>query len=309
MSGKTEETKPEVACKKRKMADGEGDMFYTQRSVVQNCVRNILEVCAARDVQVGTVVDFSAGDGYFASLFPDAETRSFDLQPRGEDVEQRNWFDVEPWHADVVGFNPPFGYQANVVRRFLVHAAKFAPEVIAVVHPFTRKSIFPDGYFVNSSRPLESDVFYNPDTERVVTVPNCRFTILLRARAGEGGEREKEKEQAVEGFTPVSRDRPWNEYFKHGIAVRRTGVNAGRQVVVLTPATCTIIDHKGEMRPWSLDQASHKAFHTFVTGREGLMGFATRLWWVLKGRLETREQGIVPTVNRAFVTACMNEVS
>lgn len=314
-------------CAKRKRALQEGslDQYYTRKDVVRFCVGKICEFAASRGVALREVIDFSGGDCYFERCLRECvedstalKITSYDVMPT-EEAERlgcirKDWFRVAPrTHTEVslIGFNPPFGHHCTMLKKFLEHAATFKPRLLAVVHPFTRKVIFPAQYSVAHTEKLQSRPFYFPKKRDSPRVSNCWFTVLERRAADVPlGPRKsvRETEVTVLYVKPISRTRKWEDYFTRGFAVRRVGYNAGKQVIVVGRHISSMIDKRGCVQPWSPEQASRLAFHTFATDFQPTLPMAFCLWRQLQAVMLTREQGIVPTVNRAVVLRCIQGV-
>ena len=160
--------------KKRQYGDG-SDVFYTKEETISSTVAKIKQLCADNGLAINSAVDFSAGNGAFIACmqhsFDLQASEQYDIAPRSAAVTQKDWFDVAAHPVDFVGFNPPFGFQCKLAKKFLAHAADFRPKLICCLHLFLRKNIFPSGYRLVHQEDLAADSFYNPATRATLPVP------------------------------------------------------------------------------------------------------------------------------------------
>lgn len=302
---------------KRQYGDG-SDVFYTKDEIISHAVGNIKQLCIEHALVIKTAVDFSGGNGTFIScmqqVFDLEASEQYDIAPRSPAVTMKDWFDVAPHQVDFVGFNPPFGFQCKLAKKFLAHAAEFKPKLICCLHLFIRKSIFPLGYKVIHEEEVQPDSFYNPATRTTLLVPGCRISYLLKT--GETQQTSKSSPSSIRtplGYTKVKRERPW-ELFTQGLAVRRTGVNAGRQVFVWfgkDNGGAVLIDQRGHETPLPFiqqtngERLSPQPFATYESVAAPTLELGKRLWMILQERLASRQQAIVPTLDVPFITSAL----
>jgi hypothetical protein len=307
------------SAKKRQYGDGY-DNFYTNEQVILNAVARIKQLCADNALTIKTALDFSAGDGAFLRCMSSAIAldagEQYDTEPRSPSVTSKDWFDVAPHHVDFVGFNPPFGYQSKLTKRFLAHAAEFSPALICCVHLFMRKNIFPAGYKLVHQEDLAPESFYNPASHSALSVPGCKISYLLRDDSNQQAAITQSADAAPAlppGFTKIKRERPWN-LFTQGLAVRRTGVNAGRQVFVWfgkNNGGAILIDQRGAQTSLpAIQQTNGKSlspqpFATYECASRPPLELGVRLWNTLRQRLASRQQAIVPTLDVPFITSAL----
>lgn len=266
------------------------DVFYTRPEVVLRCVALLKEECSRRAIAIESVVDFSAGDGAFARAIGCANVRNYDLQPRSEGVEKRDWFSVLATGRppSVIGFNPPFGYQCTMVKKFLAHAAEFYPDVMAVVHPFVRKRLAPEDYGPVLTVPLGADAFYNPDNGKPYSIPGCMFTIFVR---GKECEHARVEYAEVPGFERRPETTPWSE-IDFALCVRKKGVNCGRQVLVKWPEGAMLIDQNENVSRVDVTTLATASFHKFSCDRRPSNGFAALVFLNCREQVEAQAHGI-----------------
>ena len=304
---------------KRQFTDGE-DVFYTNADVIIKTVVKIQQLCLEHNIVLKSAIDFSAGNGAFIQQLKLhigdslAEVEQYDLLPMAPVVEPKDWFDVPPHRVDFIGFNPPFGFQCKLAKRFLHHAAEFEPHIICCLHLFMRKNIFPRGYRVVLQEQLQSDSFYNPKTLKILYVPGCIVSYLVRDNDHKPAvQLSSQPSLSFIGCSKVKRERPWDE-FKQGYAIRRTGVNAGRQVFVWfgkDNGGGVLINQKGEQTTvQSIQQSNCKPlspqpFATYESTHAPSIAIGQKLWDILHSRLVERQQAIVPTLDVPFISSAL----
>lgn len=151
------------------------DDFYTCRETVDQ----LLEAFPAP----GTYFDVSAGDGYVGSALSARGWEvvgQVDLAPRGDAVARRDFFRVPPVPVTLVGFNPPFGRQGVLAKKFVrAVAEEWCPAYMAFILPRRfRGTTRVEGYELVEERPVRD--FYRPETGRRRKIPS-RFVLLRRA--------------------------------------------------------------------------------------------------------------------------------
>jgi len=325
------EKKPRASVKRQLTKQKLVDIFYTKDEVIDESVNQCIALYTQYfGTDIRSVIDFSAGSGYFCRALTERLGQSliqvdqYDLIPRSASVVRSNWFDVTPRRVDLIGFNPPYGYQCVLVNQFLAHAARFKPNLMCCVHPFTRKAIFPPHYSIAHQTRIQADSFFNPDTYGDCVVPNCVVTYLVPAyyvlpmhiiqkqkRLNVG---------SVPGFVRMNRTTD-GQNFRRGIAVRRTGNNSGRELILLFEATRGIfMDRYGKTHDV---HGFHSPFrgklssHTFVTfscahtqlyaDDDALFKLAEAVYKMMNQKMEIRPQGITCAMDIQFITEIFQE--
>jgi hypothetical protein len=300
--------------KKRQYGDG-SDVFYTKEQVISSAIARIKQICADNTLDIKSAIDFSAGNGAFIQCmrqsFDLEAAEQYDIAPLCPAVSKKDWLDVSPHPIDFVGFNPPFGFQCKLARKFLAHAAEFEPKLICCLHLFMRKSIFPVEYRVVYEEELAPDSFYNPTTRTTLLVPGCKISYLLKGKLP--AVVSSSSTSAPPGYTKVKRERAW-DLFTQGLAVRRTGVNAGRQVFVWfgkDNGGAVLIDQRGNytslpyIQQTNGQSLSPQPFATYESSSPPTLELGKRLWSIMHERLASRQQAIVPTLDVPFITAAL----
>lgn len=312
-----------TTCGKRKW-DEHTDVFYTKRPVVDACVATLL---ATIDTPVSSIVDFSAGDGYFIQAWRRARgagasdvVRQFDTAPRDAAVTAADWFTVEPFAVDVVGFNPPFGYKSKLIKRFLAHAAAFEPTYMAFIMPRCSWNLLPDGYGVVYATNLDDVSFYTPEPPKDTSVKGCSFVVARRGATTPtpGTRAAADVERSLPpGTRRIPYSRPWPDDMQCGYAVRRVGANAARFVYLVhsrTRYTQLTDDGREIERPTFTSDAGEQlspiSFHTYVTETPPSIEFGRRLVVELAAvRVAHMTGRQVPCVSAAVISRCIERAA
>lgn len=222
------------------------DVYYTAQSAIDLAVERIRAldfIDPARDV----LVDGSAGDNRFLAALgrkmPGLETRAFDLDPKDARVAKKDWFECTA--ADLAipegkrvcfGFNPPFGYESSLVKRFMAHACAIADvDAFVLVHPIiSTEMVIPAEFEVVHTELLPPSSFQRgcePGAQPYDT--NASLTFFRRIKPGRTLTFPRRK-VAPRGAVD------WMEFCRYGaitdehqFLIRRTGVNFLRQVYII----------------------------------------------------------------------------
>lgn len=164
------------------------DRYYTKPEIISHVLDKIIETNSITNIYI----DFSAGNNAFIDMFKERSIRpkkffAFDLMPLSSDITKKNWFDVK--REDVgnfksenisIGFNPPYGRMATLVRKFVEHSYKeFSPEYFYLLVP---KSFKMDGlpYRPIYFEKIKRNAFYLPESKKDVLVPTV-FWIFKKS--------------------------------------------------------------------------------------------------------------------------------
>lgn len=294
------------------------DAFYTRPCVLATCVDALLPYIA--DETAPVCVDFSAGDGEFArqlcARVPGARfVGQYDTQPRHDDVTEADWFSVAPRRdVHLIGFNPPFGYQASTLRRFLAHAARFLPAVLCFVAPHTSRRVLPPQYVERARVPLRADAFFTPADGQSVTVRNCAF-VVATYDAEARRERSRRTEHLPDGVRRVSRER-WPELPFTGFAIRRAGSSAGRHVFVVDGTAVRFFDFARlenggvAVEPFVTaagKRASSIAFWTYETDAVVSDDFVAHILRRIDSEYAAEmHRGMIPSGSTAYFAECIS---
>lgn len=187
------------------------DQYYTQKTIAEECVRRLREVCP----DVTRWIEPSAGAGAF---LVDGAT-GYDIDPKDPRVQTADFLTLDLPDDCVVYGNPPFGRQSSLAKAFIRHASNKA-STIAFILPrsFTKPSMqsaFPQTFHLVHQWDLPPNSFevnHEPyDVPCVFQIWSKRDTLRPLAQAC-----------LPSGFKFVSHDMP------HDLVFRRVGVNAGR---------------------------------------------------------------------------------
>lgn len=149
---------PEDSSRERQRAL---DQFYTCSAVAQTCYEWLWSYLYPIDY---LFIEPSAGTGAFSNLLS-IGSRAYDIDPKGEGIEKKDFFDVVLPYRDriVVVGNPPFGKNASLAIRTFKHAARRA-EIIAFILPasFQKHSIqkrLPRNFHLRREWPIPAKAF------------------------------------------------------------------------------------------------------------------------------------------------------
>lgn len=292
------------------------DQFYTKREVIERCILLAKPLL----VDVTTCLDCSAGNNVFIELckihFPSISTwHAYDIEPMSADVVKHDFLTLAPFPVDVVGFNPPFGYRSCTARKFLAHAALFAPRYMLMILPHSSECIYPPKYKELLNAPLEKTSFYVPTQNKPVCIEHCRFVVLgfdasFVAHKNDTSERLFEHMKRL----PQSKVAEWWPAFTRGFAVRRTGVNSGRQLLWWNGVDGGFIDHHGNETEVHAfvnvrgEPISALAFYAYVTELPVTLDFCRKLWSELKSINAELQKCIVPTLPVYELSMCIQKV-
>lgn len=113
------------------------DQFYTKPDIAKECwdlLHSAIEVS-----EETTYIEPSAGEGSFFRLMPHNRRTGCDLEPKCEEVEQRDF--LKGWRPKgkkpfVAVGNPPFGHRAKTALQFVNKCARYA-DTVAMILPAT----------------------------------------------------------------------------------------------------------------------------------------------------------------------------
>ena len=112
------------------------DQFYTKENIAKMCWEHLLHEMNININDDITFLEPSAGKGVFLNLMPERKRFGFDIEPKHDDIEKRNFFDIvaiDDPNTNVVVGNPPFGKRAKLAVSFFNHAASIASTVAFIV--------------------------------------------------------------------------------------------------------------------------------------------------------------------------------
>jgi len=202
------------------------DDFYTCKHVVNTLINDF--------PTPGSYFDMSAGDGYVAQQLQErgwSIAGQVDVQPRSVAVQKQDFLDVLPFPVTLVGFNPPFGKEASLAKRFLKHVSlQWQPEFIAIILPRRmRGTTRVKNYSIRVKRNV--DEFYRPKTNKMRQVKTT-FWILQRQ---EGTEAILSKKPVIDlrvpdGVSLYPRTKALDA--RVNVIIRVQGGNAGRDAMI-----------------------------------------------------------------------------
>lgn len=290
----------------------ENEQFYTKEAIITKCIIKSKEYIN----NISSCLDFSAGNNKFNNIMKEHFDEihnfyAFDVEPTNANVLKKDFFDVEPFHVDLIGFNPPFGWKSSIAKKFLEHAAKFSPKYFLVILPFNLSYIYPNQYEEIYVESLSPDVFYSPKSSKTTNVKNCKFCILKRNTTFIYQKPKKEIPISFPNIHKFAKGKKsqWNPNFTCGFAVRCHGANAGKQVLVYINQEIIMINqHGNEIRMNALSDISSLNFHVYQTDFVPDIKFIRDLWNELKTIYEIIGRGVMPSLNTPDTNRCIASV-
>jgi hypothetical protein len=194
------------------------DQYYTNEDVAKKFIKIVKD----KFPHIELFIEPSAGTGAFSNNIKNV--LSFDIDPKQENILQRDFLETLPFEFDIdvnktciIG-NPPFGKNASLAAKFFNHSTKFA-NIVAFILPksFRKESIqnrLHSKYWLIYDEDVPNDSFIFEG--EIYDVPCC-FQIWIR------------KKETRKKFTIV--DNPYLEYTTKDAAefsIRRVGINAGK---------------------------------------------------------------------------------
>jgi len=218
------------------------ELFFTKEALLDEAAEHIAE----RMLPEHTFVDFACGNNGLAARLAEKGIKciTYDVSDEyvgvpveGVRFECRDWLSVDSIPAgSCIGFNPPFGCQGWMARKFIEHALRIAeapPPFFFLLIPRIRDGWLPKGYVASERRQVDAESFYRPKDETPFAYP----TELLTLRPGT---EKRPKPVFPEGFSAVTVS---PNFPKEGfvpmwpqtgteVAVRTAGCRAGAQYFV-----------------------------------------------------------------------------
>lgn len=267
--------KKQETMDRRSVAVRDIDCYYTKRDVLSQvldlCSKHVL-VLQGEEKSV-VYVDFSAGKNEFSVMLHEKFSVpyvAYDVHPgAGESFEGEvctmDWFDVQRKHvisklqvpvsskvAIILGLNPPFGYQARTAKRFINHGVEhLSPELLFQILPYMGEDHkwVPVGYTVIEKVPLPEFSFYDSrgGGKQEKDVPTNFIVLKKGPQSRKRPLLEIAPEQAeVIGLT-MRRPGKVDRNNLPCIAIRRSGVNAGHQMYIVTATDTWYLSEQREM--------------------------------------------------------------
>lgn len=268
--------------------DTNKDQFYTKLDIIIRCIESSKNYVDQNIVK--SCLDFSAGNNDFNRSMKIhykfiSSFYSVDIAPQRKEVTRKDFFRVSPFHVDLIGFNPPFGFKNNLVKRFLFHAAKFTPFYFMLILPCTNVYVYPPFYEEIYCTLLEKDAFYNPSSSNF-SIANCKFVILKNNASFIYVKPLKQQEllfNTIKRF-PQSRVSSWYENFTQGFAIKIHGTNTGKHIVLWNVDSGFLLDHFGKFHEIDFfcnhkgEEMSCTSFYTYQTTFIPSLKFIKTLW-------------------------------
>lgn len=306
---KNHSNKARTECKQMK------DQFYTKELVIQKCL------LLAKPFLNNTTscLDFSAGNNDFVknmkTYCPDiASYSSYDIDPKNNLIIKQDFLQLPPFNVDIIGFNPPFGHKSAMIKKFLFHAIKFNPKFFLLILPFSSDQIYPDYYKEILNVKLDENSFYLPEQLKEFKIKNCKFVILQYDSTHVHQKIDKTELlfNTLKRF-PQSKIEEWWPNFKKGFAVRRTGVNSGKQLLYWNEGTGVFIDHHGKefiidsFVNGEKEKISAIAFYAYEMN-DVTISFCRLLWKELIAINNVLTESIVPRLPVFELSVCIQKV-
>lgn len=124
--------KKEKSQEKKNSKSKKLDQFYTNPTVAKYCYEKLKSMINLE--QYSIVLEPSAGDGSFFNLFPKKRRLGLDLDPKGSEIVEMNFFDYNPKMNNIITIgNPPFGKRSKLAIEFFNHATNFSDTIAFIV--------------------------------------------------------------------------------------------------------------------------------------------------------------------------------
>jgi hypothetical protein len=247
------------------------DQYYTKQSTLRWCAE-MIDRHVPREV---SFIDFSAGYNHLAQALHELSNGqrkyiAFDIDPPADawgTVTQTNWFDKTLQNIPqtirkgriLIGFNPPYGNQLTMARRFIEHAiTRFQPEWFALLMPQygLPKSLYSE-YTKRLCEFMQRDIFYTHEQEtfhqptQLYLFERKHISEIRRIQAGELEYEtarepgyEERKTRAAEFFVTSSNNE--KSVRTCHLLIRRGGTTAGVDFVVRrSPKRFTLYRERG----------------------------------------------------------------
>ncbi len=296
------------------------EQFYTKENIIENCVQASSQFIASSSLPL-SCLDFSAGNNKFNDIMKTTfsslvEYHAYDIDPKNNNIIKQDFLTVSPFHVDIIGFNPPFGYQSCTAKVFLEHASKFTPLFLLLILPYSNKYIYPKYYEEIFVQKLDENSFYIPNTLKTIAIRNCKFVILKYNATFIPKKEEKEIEIKFHDMKrlPRSIDATWHSNFKQGFAVRRIGVNSGKQIIIWNGSSGIFIDQNQQEHIISnfINKdgilLSCAAFLVYQTNLPISVEFAKKLWNELRNHDGFMNHALLTALSPVTLSRCIQNI-
>jgi len=111
------------------------DQFFTSKETSKYCYDKAIEIISSFcNFEDYTIIEPSAGDGSFYSLFPTDKRVGVDIEPRCDGIIQSDFLTWKPaGDKNICIGNPPFGLRGNLALKFINYAAEFSDFVCFIL--------------------------------------------------------------------------------------------------------------------------------------------------------------------------------
>lgn len=308
-------------CEEKKFSDKKmKDQYYTKQEVISACLTKSIPFINELN-SVTSCLDFSAGNNRFnecmKTQFPLIQHyHAYDIDPKKDGVLKQDFLTLDPFHVDIIGFNPPFGFKSTLVKSFLDHAAKFTPLIFLLILPFCNNYIYPPKYEEVYNEKINDNSFFNPNTLKTMPVRNCYFCVLKYNTSFVYKKPIKESEilfSEMKRFPP-NRDGSWWPNFTQGFAVRNSGSNVGKHVIIWNGESGILIDEQHNQTKINSfvnkkgDDISSISFFTYQTNKPVSVEFAFKILDELKSNKSYFTCGVFTSLNTVSLSKCIANV-
>jgi hypothetical protein len=214
--------------------------FYTKPQVVDNILKTYIVPCMKK---LGTThfVDTSAGNGYLLcklkEYIPHVHTIGYDLYPPSKKyhpVKKEDFLKVRSLDKGkieksyMIGFNPPFGINGMLAKKFIEHAVElYSPKCVIMILPFICTLKKYKGLKLLKSFRLEEESFYRPQTKETFSHPTFLCIFQNQVCNGDTSKRTEGEQVWPANIEDMYQYVPETLPDKT-ILVRRIGANSGK---------------------------------------------------------------------------------
>lgn len=121
------------------------DQYYTCPAIAEKIVNLCVEKLPKTNYRL--IIEPSAGYGVFLNYFPHENYKAYDIEPKNEKIEKKDFFDVSSFdflfynssEITAIG-NPPFGFSSSLAIKFFNHCTNLADTICFIVPKTFKKA-------------------------------------------------------------------------------------------------------------------------------------------------------------------------
>jgi hypothetical protein len=164
------------------------DKFYTDKSIVLNCYKNIIDNISI-DFEEDLIIEPSAGNGAFINTIKKLckNYKFYDIEPEHKEIKKQDFLSLDLSYIDdingklhIIG-NPPFGRQSSLAIKFIKKSCLYCDSISFILpKSFKKDSLkkhFPLNFHLIYEEDLPNNAFLIDDKE--TNVPST-FQIWIK---------------------------------------------------------------------------------------------------------------------------------